>query len=128
MALTRLQARSGQATTWALAATATFLMAPGCQSVPSQVGRDGQYQAVYHRGTLWADLPATIRVPAVVAAADMGLRDRGYAVRTVRTTDDYGRLVAEPHNPGLLESVAVDVRPEDGALRVGVTVKPMGDH
>lgn len=103
-------------------------MLGGCQSVPSQVGRDGGIDAVYSRGTLWADVPDTLRVQSVVAAADMDLRDRGYAVRTVRSTDDYGRLTAEPHNAGFLESVAVDVRPEDGALRLGVTMKPMGDH
>lgn len=104
------------------------MVATGCQSVPSQVGRDGHIDAVYSRGTLWADLPDTQRVQAVVAAADMGLRDRGYAVRTVRSTDDYGHLTAVPHNAGFLESVAVDVRPEDGTLRIGITVKPMGDH
>jgi hypothetical protein len=100
----------------------------GCKAVPAQQGRGRQITAVYWQGTLWADLPPTRRVQGVVAASDAGLRDRGYAVTAVRSTEDVGRVAAEPQTAGPLESVVVDVQLTDDGTRVAITVKPFGDQ
>lgn len=104
------------------------LASGGCHGVVGPQGRGGQVEGTYYGGTLWADVPASVRVRGIVAAADQGLRDRGYAVKRVAATDEAGKVTAEPPRAGLLESVEVSVRRTADATRIGVVVKPMGDQ
>lgn len=67
-------------------------------------------------------------MPAVVSATNQALRDRGYAVRTSRATEDSGAVEGEPRDAGLLEAVVVDVELSADGTRVTVRVKPFGDE
>lgn len=107
---------------------AAAAMLAGCRATVGPQGRDGQVEGTYYSGTLWADLPSGLRVRGVVAAADQGLRDRGYAVKHVAATDEAGTVTAEPPRAGFLESVEVSVRRAAEGTRIGVVVKPMGDE
>ncbi len=100
----------------------------GCKAVPQNMGSGRSVQASYLRRTLTADVPATVRVPAAVAAADAALRDRGYAVTDSTATEDVGRVAAEPRDAGFLDAVVVDVRVTGSGTRIEVTVRPIGNR
>jgi hypothetical protein len=99
----------------------------GCKATPGYQGGHRAILATYRFRTLTADLPATVRVPAVVAAARQALADRGYAVRPARTEDE-GTLEATAPEASDFERVVVSARLTSGGTRVQVTVEPLGDQ
>ena len=100
----------------------------GCKSHHASQGSDQSIVASYRTRTLHAVLPASVRVQAVVAAADSALRDRGYAVTESRSGEDAGTVEARPANPRFLESVAVHARVVNEGTRVLVRFQPSGDE
>ena len=75
-----------------------------------------------------------MRVPAVMAAAESALVQRGYSVVSRRGTEDSGRVEAVPpgarHSvwPGASERVLVSARVTPRGTQVKVTVEPLGDE
>ncbi|MFN0132878.1 MAG: hypothetical protein ACKVW3_10200 [Phycisphaerales bacterium] len=104
------------------------LMLSACASKPVQVGRGDGVLAVHRFRRLTADLPSSIRVPAVAAAADSALRDRGYSVTEIAVHDDRADLSAKPFDAAILESMSVSVREVAGGTRIAVIAQPLGDR
>jgi hypothetical protein len=100
----------------------------GCKAKAGYQGAERDVLAAYGVRKLRTELPATVRVPAVVAAADAALRDRGYAVASSHATEDTGRVEAEPRGAGPLKSVVVTARVIPDGTRVEVMLKPWGDE
>lgn len=100
---------------------------PGCRAKVEQQGRMGT-TAAYSAGSLSADLPATVRVQAAVAAAESALRDRGYTIGARRASEDSGFVEAKLPRPGLFERTKVEARVTGGGTRLTVKVEPWGDE
>jgi hypothetical protein len=122
-------ARRGRGRAGVVVVAAAMLGAlAGCKARHGYQGSDGEVLAGYGVRKLRTELPARVRVQAVVAAADAALRDRGYAVKTAHATEDLGRVVAEPPGAGPLQSVVVTAEVVPDATRVEVLLKPWGDE
>lgn len=100
----------------------------GCKATPGPQGKDGQVTANYRYRRLTADLPPSVRVPAVVAAAQSAFRDRGYAIRSASATEDAGHVEAVPPDPGVLESMSMTVTLAGGGPRIKIVSQPLGDQ
>jgi hypothetical protein len=103
----------------------------GCRATPVAAGGSGggeRTSASFRLRTLRADLPPGVRVPAVAAAAEDALRDRGYAVTSSRVTEDSAHLSAAPPDADLFESVDVSARQTAGGTRVSVVCEPLGNR
>ncbi|MDX2130460.1 MAG: hypothetical protein SFY69_00215 [Planctomycetota bacterium] len=99
----------------------------GCSPAVKSHGQSG-LEATYSARTLSAVLPASARIPAVVAAAEDTVRARGYAVVRADATEELGTLVARPPRTSdypVLELTA-DLVPN--GTRVRLVVKPFGDQ
>jgi len=84
--------------------------------------------ATYFGGGLSANLPAGVRVPAVVAAADEALGSAGYVVTARDVTLDRGRVVARAADPRLSgRRVLVRAFPHGDGSRATIRVEPGGD-
>ncbi|MBL9031786.1 MAG: hypothetical protein JNM80_08770 [Phycisphaerae bacterium] len=100
----------------------------GCADQPVAHGQSDAVLARYRFRRLTADLPASIRVPAVAAAADSALRDRGYSITDARVNDDRADLTAKPFDPTFLESMSVSVRQAATGTRLDIIATPLGDR
>jgi len=99
----------------------------GCRATPAYQGGQRSVLATYRFRRLTADLPPTVRVQAVVAAARQALAHRGYAV-TPGTTEDSGRVLATAPSAGMLESVEVSARIVPDGTRVEIIIDPLGNQ
>lgn len=79
----------------------------GCESTPKQQGSQSQLTATYKMGALSAVVPA--KVPAVIAAAEQTLRDRGYAIESSASTTEQGGIIARPPAYNLGKTMKIDV-------------------
>lgn len=104
-----------------------FAPGSGCQTSIKQEGAS-RTAAAYSFGTLEADLPQSVRVPAVLGAADAALRRRGYSVPSGAATEDRGEVRGEPSAQSDASSVRVNAWIVPGATRVGVKVGWVGDE
>ena len=101
---------------------------PGCRATPAYQGNQRDVLATFRFRRLSADLPPTVRVPAAVAASKAALLSRGYTVTSATTTEDKGHVDAVPADPGILESISVDVRETPSATRVQIIAEPIGSQ
>lgn len=90
-----------------LSAPLALLALAGCESTPKQQGSQSQLTATYKMGALSAVIPA--KVPAVMAAAEQTLRDRGYAIESSASTTEQGGIVARPPAYNLGKTMKIDV-------------------
>lgn len=104
------------------------VLATGCSPVVKAHGRQGTVEATYARRTLSATLPASARVPAVIAAAEETVRARGYSVERSTATEEVGVLVARPPRTTDFPVITIDADVVPGATRVRLTVSPFGDQ
>jgi hypothetical protein len=110
-------------------ATVTLAILAGCSAKPAYQGQDRGVLAVYRFRTLSATLPGEIRVPAIVAASEAALRQRGYTVTHSSMSEDSARIDAEAHDAGLLESVCVKARVRPGEeTSLDIRFEPLGDQ
>ena len=79
----------------------------GCEATPKQQGSQSQLTATYKMGALSAVVPA--KVPAVMAAAEQTLRDRGYAIESSASTTEQGGIIARPPAYNLGKTMKIDV-------------------
>ncbi len=79
----------------------------GCEATPKQQGSQSQLTATYKMGALSAVVPA--KVPAVMAAAEQTLRDRGYAIESSASTTEQGGIIARPPAYNLGKIMKIDV-------------------
>jgi hypothetical protein len=100
----------------------------GCQGTPAYQGSQRDILATYRVRRLTADLPGTVRVPAVVAVGRAVLMSRGYTVTTANATEDAGQVEAEPADAGILESISIDIRQRGAGVRVQIIAEPIGSQ
>lgn len=92
---------------FALIAPLALLALNGCEATPKQQGSQSQLTATYKMGALSAVIPA--KVPAVMAAAEQTLRDRGYAIESSASTTEQGGIIARPPAYNLGKTMKIDV-------------------
>lgn len=100
---------------------------PACTATYSNAG-SSETLTEYHLGTLKADLPPSVRIPAVMAAGQATLRHRGYSVSSSRITADAGRIEGESPSSSPLGSASVWAEAVPTGTRVGVKVGLWGDE
>lgn len=110
------------------AITAAAGLLPACKARSAYQGADRSIVAAYRVRKLRTELPPTVRVQAVILAADAALRDRGYAVTSSRATEDAGHVEAEPRDAGSFDSVEVTARVIPAGTRIEIRVNPWGDE
>ena len=103
-----------------------FLLLPGCS--PTSYAFGDHVEARYANRTLTARLPDTQRVPAVMAALDEVLRDRGYTVVESSTTEDFGKVVARAPRYRVYPRVVIEARQTADACVVSMRNDPFGDQ
>lgn len=91
----------------ALIAPLALLALTACEATPKQQGSQSQLTATYKMGALSAVIPA--KVPAVMAAAEQTLRDRGYAIESSASTTEQGGIIARPPAYNLGKTMKIDV-------------------
>lgn len=102
-------------------------MLGGCQTSAKTQG-DGRTTAAYNFGSLEADLPDRVRVPAALSAAEAVLRRRGYAVKSGAWTEDDGEVRGVPAPQSDAGSVRVRAWIVPYGTRVGISVGMLGDE
>lgn len=90
-----------------LIAPLALIALAGCEATPKQQGSQSQLTATYKMGALSAVVPA--KVPAVMAAAEQTLRDRGYAIESSASTTEQGGIIARPPAYNLGKTMKIDV-------------------
>jgi hypothetical protein len=100
----------------------------GCKGTQAYQGSQRDILATYRVRRLTADLPGTVRVPAVVAVGKAVLMSRGYTVTTANATEDTGQLEAEPVDARILESISIDIRQRGAGVRVQIIAEPIGSQ
>ena len=90
-------------------------------------GSDRSIRATQSMRTLYATLPAHVRVNAVLAAAEQTLLARGYSVTRAALTSDAGTILAEPPQPSSTDQVKIRAYVYGSGTRIEITVKHWGD-
>jgi hypothetical protein len=100
-----------------------------CKSEHAYQGPRHDILASYNFRTLTCSVERDVRVPAVIAAAEVTLRQRGYSINSSRTTEESGEVEAEPFDANILESVIVKARQDRGlSTKIDVRIEPLGDQ
>ncbi len=129
MGASTLRSRGRSPLAFALALGALGVALVGCKAQHSFQGPRHDVLASYRFRTLTCTVEREVRVPAVIAAAEQTLRERGYSVTNSRSSEDAGEVEAEPFDPKVLESVIVKARVSKGASTlIDVRVEPLGDQ
>ena len=112
-----------------LVACAASAVGGGCQTTYSshQLG-DQRVVARYGGRSLHADLPRSIRVPAVIAAADGVARSRGYSVLKSEATEEVGRISSTPPGKDSVQRVVVHASKGDHGTEIRVSYEPFPDR
>ena len=100
----------------------------GCRGTPAYQGNQRDILATFRFRRLCADLPATVRVPAAVAASKAALLGRGYTIQSATATEDSGHVDAAPADAAMLESISVDIRQTPSATRIQIIAEPIGSQ
>lgn len=103
------------------------LASAGCSVHQGEQGERG-VSAAYRCPTLRADLPASARVPAVMAAAESAMLSRGYAIRSRSITADRGTIEALAPHADADESITIIASVAGEGSRCRVTVGKWGDE
>ena len=98
----------------------------GCHSTQAVHGERGVV-ATYMAPTLSADLNG-LRVPAVVAASEMALREQGYSVLKAECTEDAGRVVARSPRYDTYPTLVVAARVSPAGTRIEIREQPFWDE
>jgi hypothetical protein len=108
---------------------ATLLFGSGCKSEHAFQGPRHDILASYNFRTLTCSVEREVRVPAVIAAAEVTLRQRGYSIKASRATEEFGEVTGEPFDANILESVVVKARQDKNlSTTIDVRVEPLGDQ
>ena len=110
----------------ALAAATLVPSLVACSPQLSSHGRE-HITAAYSLGTLTCDLPDSVRVPAIIAAAEGALRGRGYSISSKASTDDRGRVYARAPRDSRVEGVSIEARVTSTGHEVSIHFDPLGD-
>lgn len=120
---------------WIVAAgLAVAMLGGGCESRYAWQGDPGgRVLAAYSGRTLSTELPDNVRVPAIIAAGESALLNRGYSIVTRDATIDKGRVVGRPSDGGLagyvgMDRVIISSKQSARGTRVWVTAEPLGDE
>ncbi len=112
-----------------LACLSCVVLASGLGACSPQLSSHGHEHitAAYSLGTLTCDLPDTVRVPAIMAAAEGALRGRGYSITSKASTDDRGRIYARAPRDSRVEGVSIEARVTSAGHQVSIHFDPLGD-
>jgi len=102
-----------------------LIVLAGCQATQAPVA-GGPAVATFQGRTLETTLDPSVRVEAVLAAADAVLWARGYSVEKRRVTDDWGSVSARPAGAGFMERIVVRGSRQGTGTVVAVRVEPLG--
>jgi hypothetical protein len=110
----------------ALGAMAFFA---GCKTTYSthQLG-DQRIVAKYSGRALFAEVPETVRVPAVIAAADEVARARGYTVLKKETTEEKGIITVVPPARDSITQLVIHAERVDVGTSIRVSFQPFPDR
>lgn len=131
--MSQVQKRPGKFAGGVLAVLGVGLAAAGCSSASSSrevyVGsRSNPIYATYSFGALEAQIPEPLPVRSAGAAAEATLRERGYMITSVRTTDDLVRVEARPPSREGGKRWVVESRAtSDGQTLLSVECRPWGE-
>jgi hypothetical protein len=94
------------------------------------VGRHGQtgLEALYHGRTLTADLPLSVPVPSVAAAAEQHLRATGWTITASDVTNQRARVVARPPDDRLAGRMEMVATREARTVHLMLEVEPFGSE
>lgn len=99
----------------------------GCQAQPQAVGTTG-VQAEYGLGRLKAEVDPKVSILALSTAAEIALRERGYAIDSRSATQDRASVVAKrPLGPSW-EQVQVFAYQTSSGSGLTIWVTPLGDE
>lgn len=98
-----------------------------CRAQPQPVGSTG-LQAEYTFGTLRTQLDPRIGVLAVLDAAEVELRARGYAIDDRTASDDTAGLTARQSAQDAWSNVRVSARHRAQGTELAVFAAPLGDE
>ena len=102
---------------------------PSCaKSRVAPQGENGEVMASYSGSTLEANLPSSVDVLAVQAAAESELRSRGYVITKAHGTADSMRVVARAGGQRRDDEVTVSARARGRATSVSVENGLFGDE
>ena len=96
----------------------------GCATRTQYQGERGLVGS-YRAGTLSSVLPADVRVPAIMAAADAMFRDRGYTIVESSSTEDSGRMIARPPRYSSYPRMFMRVDVVERGTQVQFTYEPL---
>mgnify|MGYP000154714598 CR=1 FL=1 len=99
----------------------------GCAPNEAYQG-DSSVLASYKGGNLSAVIGAEHRVPAVLAAAEQALRDRGYTIVSNLSTEDAGTLIARPPRYNTFPRLMVRAGVVPGGTRIELEYQPLGNE
>ena len=101
---------------------------PGCQEPRTAAQGESGVSATYVGRSLSADLAMEARVPAILSAADIALRRRGWSIEERSETEDRGRIIARAPRSSDLEKMRVEARVIGSGARVTLVCEPFGDE
>lgn len=110
-------------------AAGVAVVAGGCQTTYSQ-HQLGEMRVVAKYGgrSLFAEVPDSVRVPAVIAAADEVVRGRGYSVLRKEATEEVGVLASVPPAKDTIQRVMVHAEKGDHGTSIRVAYEPFPDR
>jgi hypothetical protein len=99
----------------------------GCSPQAKTQGKQDTV-ATYHGMTLRANLPTESRVPAVMAAAEQTLRNRGYTIVSSTATEEKGEIIAHPPSSDHFPRLVIESSRGVSSTIVDVCAEPFGDQ
>lgn len=112
-----------------LLALALCFVGSGCQTTySSHLLGEQRVVAKYTGRSLFAEVPSTVRVPAVIAAADEVARARGYTVLKTESTEEAGMISSVPPAKDSIQQVIVHANTGDHGTVIQVTYSPFPDR
>jgi hypothetical protein len=110
-------------------ACALCFVGSGCQTTYSthQLG-EHRVVAKYGGRSLFVEVPETVRVPAVIAAADEVVRSRGYSVLRKESTEEKGMIASVPPAKDTIQRVIVRAEAGDHGTAIRVSYEPFPDR
>ncbi len=107
----------------------TLTLFAGCKTTYSthQLGEQ-RIVAKYSGRALFAEVPETVRVPAVIAAADEVARARGYTVLKKETTEENGIITVVPPARDSITQLVIHADRVDVGTAIRISYQPFPDR
>lgn len=116
-------------TVFLVVAAGALAFSAGCKTTYSshQLGEQ-RVVAKYNGRALFAEVPETVRVPAVIAAADEVARSRGYTVLKKESTEEAGYISVVPPARDAITRLVIHADRVDVGTSIRVSYEPFPDR